>query len=167
MIQSTATKYAIRAVCHLAHLEPGSRAQAREISEALSIPQAFLSKILQDLTKKGVLSSTKGPTGGFELNCSPTETTLFTLVQAVEGPRPEGECLLGLSPCADETKCPIHDTWKEICNSFRESMRGISLMDVVEADQEKRKALEATLVVGATSSLSGIQADRKLDSSAG
>lgn len=167
MIQSTATKYAIRAVCHLAHLEPGSRAQAREISEALSIPQAFLSKILQDLTKKGVLSSTKGPTGGFELNCSPTETTLFTLVQAVEGPRPEGECLLGLSPCADETKCPIHDTWKEICNSFRESMKGISLMDVVEADQEKRQALEATLVVGATSSLSGIQADRKLDSSAG
>ena len=167
MIQSTATKYAIRAVCHLAHLEPGTRAQAREISEALSIPQAFLSKILQDLTKKGVLSSTKGPTGGFELNCSPTETTLFTLVQAVEGPRPEGECLLGLSLCADETKCPIHDTWKEICNSFRESMRGISLMDVVEADQEKRQALEATLVVGATSSLSGIQADRKLDSSVG
>ena len=167
MIQSTATKYAIRAVCHLAHLEPGTRAQAREISEALSIPQAFLSKILQDLTKKGVLSSTKGPTGGFELNCSPTETTLFTLVQAVEGPRPEGECLLGLSLCADETKCPIHDTWKEICNSFRESMIGISLMDVVEADQEKRQALEATLVVGATSSSSGIQADRKLDSSVG
>lgn len=167
MIQSTATKYAIRAVCHLAHLEPGSRAQAREISEALSIPQAFLSKILQDLTKKGILSSTKGPTGGFELNCSPTETSLYALVHAVEGPRPEGECLLGLSLCADETKCPIHDTWKEICDSFRESMKGISLMDVVEADQEKKQAMDVTLMVRASSSSSGIQADRKPDSSVG
>ena len=167
MIQSTATKYAIRAVCHLAHQEPGSRSQAREISEALSIPQAFLSKILQDLTKKGLLSSTKGPTGGFELNCSPTETSLYTLVRAVEGPRPEGDCLLGLSLCADETKCPIHDTWKEICGSFRDSMKGISLMDVVEADQEKRQALESTLAVGATSPSNGISANRDLDNPVG
>lgn len=167
MIQSTATKYAIRAVCHLAHLEPGARAQAREISEELSIPQAFLSKILQDLTKKGLLNSAKGPNGGFELNCSPTETSLYTLVRAVEGPRPEGQCLLGLSLCADETKCPIHDTWKEICESFRESMKGISLMDVVEADQEKRQALESTLAVGATSPSTGIQANRNLDTSVG
>ena len=141
--------------------------QAREISEELSIPQAFLSKILQDLTKKGLLSSTKGPNGGFELNCSPTQTSLYTLVQAVEGPRPEGDCLLGLSLCADETKCPIHDTWKEICALFRDSMKGISLMDVVEADREKRQALESTFAVGATTPASGIGADRKLDSSVG
>ena len=64
MIQSTATKYAIRAVCHLAHLEPGARAQAREISEALSIPQAFLSKILQDLSKKGLFELNERPQRG-------------------------------------------------------------------------------------------------------
>jgi len=167
MIQSTATKYAIRAVCHLAHFDPGTRVQAQEISEELSIPQAFLSKILQDLTKKGLLSSTKGPNGGFELNCSPTQTSLYTLVQAVEGPRPEGDCLLGLSLCAEESKCPIHDTGKEICESFRDSMKGISLMDVVEADREKRQALESTLGVGATTPASGIRADRKLGSTVG
>jgi Rrf2 family protein len=143
MIQSTATKYAIRAVCYLAHLGPGARAQAREISEELSIPQAFLSKILQELSKKGILSSAKGPSGGFQLNCSPTETSLYSLVQAVEGPLPEGECLLGLSLCSDETKCPIHDTWREICDSFRERMMAISLMDVVEADQLKKEVLDS------------------------
>jgi len=131
MIQSTATKYAIRAVCYLAYLGPGARAQAREIAEELSIPQAFLSKILQ------------------ELSCSPTETSLYSLVQAVEGPLPEGECLLGLSLCSDETKCPIHDTWREICESFRERMMAISLMDVVEADQLKKEALESPWVAEA------------------
>lgn len=141
MIHSVATKYAIRAVCHLAHLTPGARAQVKEISEALDIPQAFLSKILQDLAKKGILVSTKGPGGGFQLNCSPSETSLYTLVQTVEGPMAEGDCILGLSLCADDTKCPIHDTWKDIQDAFRERMQSTSIMDVVEADRRKRDAL--------------------------
>jgi hypothetical protein len=46
-------------------------------------------------------------------------------------------------------------------------MKGISLMDVVEADQEKRQALESTLAVGATTPLTGIRADRNLDTPVG
>ena len=141
MIHSVATKYAIRAVCHIAHLAPGARAQVKEISEALDIPPAFLSKILQDLARKGILVSAKGPGGGFELNCSPSETSLYTLVQAVEGPMAEGDCILGLILCADDTKCPIHDTWKSIQDAFRERMEATSIMDVVEADRRKRDAL--------------------------
>lgn len=141
MIHSAATKYAIRAVCHIAHRPSGSRSQVKEISESLDIPQAFLSKILQDLARKGILISTKGPGGGFELNCSPSETNLYTLVEAVEGPMAEGECVLGLLLCADDTKCPIHDTWKDIQDAFRERMKSTSISDVVEADQRKRKAL--------------------------
>ena len=141
MIHSAATKYAIRAVCHIAHLPPGERAQVKEISETLDIPQAFLSKILQDLARKGLLTSAKGPGGGFQLNCSPSETSLYSLVKAVEGPMVEGDCILGLSLCADDTRCPIHDTWKDIQDAFRERMEATSLMDVVEADTRKREAL--------------------------
>lgn len=141
MIHSAATKYAIRAVCHIAHLAPGTRAQVKEISESLDIPPAFLSKILQELAKKGILISAKGPGGGFELNCSPAETTLYSLVEAVEGPMPEGDCILGLSLCADDTKCPIHDTWKDIQDAFRLRMQSTSIMDVVEADLRKQEAL--------------------------
>ena len=147
MIHSAATRYAIRAVCHIAHLEPGVRAQVKEISEALEIPQAFLSKILQDLARKGILVSAKGPGGGFRLNCSATETSLFTLVEAVEGPMPEGDCVLGLSLCADDTKCPIHDTWKDIQDAFREQMQATSIMDVVEADVRKRQAQTQEVLV--------------------
>ena len=147
LIHSVATKYAIRAVCHIAHLGPGARSQVKEISEALNIPQAFLSKILQDLAKKGILVSAKGPGGGFQLNCSASETSLFTLVEAVEGSPAEGDCVLGLSLCADDTKCPIHDTWKDIQDSFRERMQATSIMDVVEADVRKRDALTRELFV--------------------
>ena len=147
MIHSAATKYAIRAVCHIGHLSPGSKAQVKEISEALDIPQAFLSKILQDLARKGILSSTKGPGGGFRLNCSPEECSLYSLVEAVEGPMPEGECLLGLSLCAEETKCPLHDTWKDIQDAFRQTMESTSVKDVVDADKRKREALERDALV--------------------
>ena len=147
MIHSVATKYAIRAVCHIAHLQPGARAQVKEISEALDIPPAFLSKILQDLARKGILVSAKGPGGGFQLNCSPSETSLYTLVQAVEGPMVEGDCILGLSLCADDTKCPIHDTWKDIQDAFRERMESTSIMDVVEADRRKRESLTEGFLV--------------------
>lgn len=141
MIHSAATKYAIRAVCHIAHLPFGDRAQVKEISEALDIPQAFLSKILQDLAKKGILTSAKGPGGGFQLNCPPADTSLYALVEAVEGPMAEEGCLLGLSLCADETKCPIHDTWTQIQDVFRMRMESTSILDVVEADRRKREAL--------------------------
>ena len=141
MIHSAATRYAIRAVCHIGHLPPGTKVQVKEISEALDIPQAFLSKILQDLARKGILVSAKGPGGGFQLNCSPSETSLYTLVKAVEGPMAEGECILGLILCADDTKCPIHDTWKEIQEAFRDRMQSTSIMDVVEADRRKKDAL--------------------------
>jgi len=147
VIHSAATKYAIRAVCHLAHLSPGARAQVKEISEALDIPPAFLSKILQDLARKGILTSAKGPGGGFQLNCSPSETNLYTLVRAVEGPIVEGDCLLGLSVCADDLKCPIHDTWKDIQDAFRERMESTSIMDVVEADRRKRESLTEGFLV--------------------
>lgn len=153
MIHSVATKYAIRAVCHIAHIPPGSRVQVKEISESLDIPQAFLSKILQDLARKGILVSTKGPGGGFQLNCSPEKTNLYSLVKAVEGPMPEGECVLGLILCADETKCPIHDTWKEIQGAFVERMKATSISDVVEADRRKKDALSEGPFVALASSL--------------
>lgn len=113
----------------------------REVAEALDIPQAFLSKILQELAKKGILTSAKGPGGGFQLNCSPSETSLYSLVEAVEGPAPEGVCLLGLSLCSDDTKCPMHDAWKDMQAAFRSCMEATSLMDIVEADRRKREAL--------------------------
>ncbi len=141
MIQSAATKYAIRAVCHLAHVPPGTRLHVKEISEVLDIPQAFLSKILQDLARKGILTSSKGPGGGFEINGSPEDFSLYSLVEAVEGPIADDECLLGLSFCTDETKCPMHDTWKQIKDTFRARMVETSILEVVESDKRKSRAL--------------------------
>jgi len=139
MISSTATKYAIRAVCHLAELPEGHRAQAKEISEALDIPPAYLSKILQNLAKKRILSSTKGPGGGFRLLALPAETSLYTLIQAVEGDAGEDQCILGLDICGDAAPCPMHELWKGFRATFRQRMQSITVLDVVRAAERKKQ----------------------------
>lgn len=55
----------------------------------------------------------------------------------------EDECLLGLSICSEETKCPMHDFWSEIQAAFRQQMASISLLDIVEAEQRKVAAIES------------------------
>ena len=139
MIHSTATRYAIRAVCLLAERPPDGCVHAREISEVLGVPYHSLSKILQDLARKRILSSTKGPGGGFRLSRSPDETTLYTLIEAVEGPIRDDECMLGLDLCSDETACPMHNVWKTFKTTFRDKMQSISLADVVRAAERKRQ----------------------------
>lgn len=141
MIQSAATKYAIRAVCHLAALPPGERSQAKEISERLEIPYHYLSKILQDLARKGILDSSKGPGGGFRLAGPPERTSLYALIEAVEGPISDTDCVLGLVICSDEAPCPMHEFWQSFRDTFRDRMESVSLEDVVLAAEKKRQVL--------------------------
>ncbi len=146
MIESAATKYAIRALCHLARQPTGAPAQAREISEALDIPYHYLSKILQDLARKGLLSSTKGPGGGFRLNRPPAETSLYSLIEAVEGPISDDQCMLGLDACSDQAPCPMHEFWKGLRTAFRERMEEVSLLDIVRAAERKQQVRTARRV---------------------
>ncbi len=141
MIQSTATKYAIRAVCHLAGCCDGAPVQAREIADALDIPYHFLSKILQRLARDGILTSNKGPGGGFRLVRAPEETSLYDLIRVVEGPISDTQCMLGLDVCSDEARCPMHDFWKSYRTEFRRKMEVISLHDLVRAAEKKRQVL--------------------------
>lgn len=148
MIQSTATKYAIRALCHLAEQPAGTRLQAREIAGEIAVPYHYLSKILQDLARKGVLASTKGPGGGFELHGRAAETSLYRVIEAVEGPISDEECMLGLDACTDDAQCPMHEFWKRFRATFRDRMQAISLEDVVVAAKKKRRSRELAELAG-------------------
>ena len=67
MIYSRSAEYAIRAFVHLAQVPEGKYAMVKNIAEQEEIPAHFLAKILQQLARKGLLRSSKGPTGGFAL----------------------------------------------------------------------------------------------------
>ena len=111
MIYSKSSEYAIRATIHLARVPDGDFAMAKDIAQEEEIPAPFLAKILQELARKGILHSVKGPSGGFSLNRKPSEIRLLDIVAAIDGLGQYTRCAEGLEQCSDRNACTLHDSW--------------------------------------------------------
>jgi Rrf2 family protein len=112
MLFSKSCEYAMRAVLYLASREEGGHpVLLREISDALDIPHHFLNKVLQQLTRDGILVSHKGITGGFSVARPSSEITLEDIVKAIDGERFRARCVLGIPGCGDDAPCPVHAQW--------------------------------------------------------
>lgn len=142
MIYSRASEYAIRAFMHLAQAPDGRFVMVKQIAERENIPAHFLAKILQQLARKGLLRSSKGPNGGFALRHAPSEISLLHIVEALDGLGDFEKCVSGLAECSDDTPCPMHDAWKELRSRIMEYLERTTIADLVKALEEKRKSLE-------------------------
>jgi len=107
-------KYAIRAVLFLSvECKDGCKLKGgREISDSLKLPHAFTGKILQQLARQNIISSAKGPGGGFYLSDDNRKKPLIKIIEAMGDVSVFSSCGLGLSKCSDTQPCPIHDSFK-------------------------------------------------------
>ncbi len=113
---SKACEYAIKAVIIIS-LNSGKNklTGVKEISEEIESPEAFTAKILQNLVKQEIISSKKGPNGGFFLNKKQIEKiTLSDIVKAIDGDSLFVRCGLGLKQCSEKNPCPLHHEFKKI-----------------------------------------------------
>ena len=85
------------------------RVQVEEIAERLSVPKHYLGKIMKQVVKEGILSSTKGPYGGFSVNEATLETPLISLYKITDGLNQFNNCGLNLRKCNASYPCPLHD----------------------------------------------------------
>ena len=108
---SNACKYAIRSVLYLSvHVDENKKIGVKKIAEELEVPQPFLAKLLQQLTKNNLVSSSKGPTGGFYLNKHNLNNTLWSVIKCIDGTTKFDNCFMGLASCNDKNPCPVHFT---------------------------------------------------------
>lgn len=106
-------KYALRSILYLAVESSEEKKQnIKAISEALKMPAPFLAKILQELVPKQLISSIKGPKGGFFISDQNAKISLIQIIQAIDGDSFFRSCGLGLSDCSDEQPCPLHHEFK-------------------------------------------------------
>lgn len=91
------TDYAIRIVDFM--VKNDGRFDAKTISEKTYVPQTFAMKILRKLGNAGIVNSYKGTKGGYELGRSPSELSLYDVVEAVEGTYMFSRCLDGHYNC--------------------------------------------------------------------
>lgn len=121
---SKTCEYAMRAVFFIAHkTAKGGRVGIKEIATGIDSPEHFLAKILQDLSRRGVIQSAKGPNGGFYVDEVILNMPLAAIVEAVDGNGIFTGCGLGLEYCSEENPCPIHHDFKAIRNQIQDLLK--------------------------------------------
>jgi len=116
---SSSCKYGIRAVAYIASRSRDSeKIGIKQISEDLSLPTPFLAKILQLLARQKILSSSKGPHGGFSLLKDPKEITLLDIITTIDGNDLIENCIIHNTTCScvgdEKLICPIHEDYSRI-----------------------------------------------------
>lgn len=131
------TEYAIRALVHLAG-SPEGVVSAAEIAQAQDIPVDFLQKILQKLTRAGLVVSHRGIQGGFSLSRAPEEINLLEVVTVMQGKPAVNRCFLGRDGCPRAPACRLKSNWLAMEQQIDSFLAGITLKNL--ADQLKTGA---------------------------
>ncbi len=104
----------------------------KKIAEDLDTPQPFLAKLLQQLTRSKLVSSTKGPNGGFFLSKKNKEKSVWDIIKSIDGTEKFSQCFLGLSKCDDENPCPVHSIVTPFKQRILEDFRDKTILQWAE-----------------------------------
>jgi len=130
---SKACEYAIRAMMFVSQKsKAGERVGIKAIVNGIDSPEHFMAKILQELSRKGLLQSIKGPNGGFFMDESARKITLAQIVSIIDGDKVFVGCGLGLKACNEKKPCPIHDEFKLIRTKLKNMLETTQIGEFTE-----------------------------------
>jgi Rrf2 family transcriptional regulator, iron-sulfur cluster assembly transcription factor len=130
IIFSRQCEYGLQAVLFLALKPRGEMTSIRELTDKLEIPYHFVAKILQDLTRKGLLVSHKGPSGGFSLGLPSEEITLYHIVEAIDGSSFLEKCVFGFPDCDEHKGCAVHNQWATIRDGIKQMLVSKNILEM-------------------------------------
>ncbi|MBO6607389.1 Rrf2 family transcriptional regulator [Psychroserpens sp.] len=128
---SNTVKYAIKASLYLAvNSSEDNKLVIKDIAAPINVPQAYIGKILQSLSRKNLISSTRGPKGGFYLKEQQYQTKIMDIVEAVDGEERINSCLLSLDKCNSENPCSLHHLVYTEKNAINLKLKQTTLEDL-------------------------------------
>lgn len=127
---SKKTEYALMALQHIASLNMGQIATAKEIAESKLIPLSLLAKILQQLTKHQLILSLQGAHGGYALGRKAEEITLAQMIEAIEGPIHIIECTESRHSCKRDDSCTLKNSLNPLQQQLSSYLHSVTLADV-------------------------------------
>ena len=131
---STKGRYAVMAMADLARREGGAtRAVAlADIAQRQEISLSYLEQLFARLRRKGLVTSARGPGGGYRLARDAAETTIAEIVHAVDEPLRATRCHLGKGGCMVRgERCMTHDLWADLGDRIEDYLASVSLADVI------------------------------------
>jgi Rrf2 family protein len=127
--------YGLMALKFLAE-RPEYRSQsAKDIADAYGIPPQLLAKILQRLTKVGLLRSHAGINGGYSLTKSPSAITAFEVIHAIDGPLFITSCDNGQRQCDLNDSCTIKEPLRKVNDTISDVLKALSIADLCESEE--------------------------------
>ncbi len=129
---SNSSKYAIKAVLFLAlHSSKDKKILAKDISKPINVPQAYIAKLLQPLVKENIVSSIKGPKGGFYLDEVNLNKSVMSIIMVIDGEDKWNACMLSLEKCNEEKPCPMHAILSASRNKILNNLKDKTIKDVI------------------------------------
>jgi Rrf2 family transcriptional regulator, iron-sulfur cluster assembly transcription factor len=123
-------EYALRAMAAVALAPLGVSVRAQDLAVDTHVPIHYLSKVLQRLTAAGLLVSQKGHQGGFRLARPASKIRFSEILAAVEQAGDAKHCAFGWPVCDPQNPCPLHTTWSQLNDAFRQWTQRSTLGDV-------------------------------------
>jgi Rrf2 family protein len=128
---SQTSRYALNILGFLAR-DPETRVRGEEISRQTGIPANYLSKILNQLRKQGIVDAEKGWGGGFRLRPESLERPISDVLAIFDGVESTDrrDCLFGLPECDSENPCPLHQYWEQIRTIHARMLQSTTVADL-------------------------------------
>ncbi len=142
---TTKGRYAVTAVLDLAFHQGKGPVSLAAISERQCISLSYLEQLFAKLRRNDIVSSTRGPGGGYSLQRNAAEISVSDIILAVDESVKMAGC--GDSDACDgDYQCLTHDLWQELSNEIREFLDGISLAEVMTNQKVKEVSIRQDAV---------------------
>jgi len=132
LIYSKTSGYAIRALGYLAAKSRNTPVGIKELSKECRVSPSYLAKIFQVLAKEGLVSSQRGPLGGFTIIKDPQTISLWDVIQITDDAKrsPFSNCVMGLQECGSHFPCMLHNEWTRMAKQIKTKLSRSTIQDV-------------------------------------
>ena len=125
-----AADYAVRVMIQLATSPMQKRVLLPDLAAATEAPESFLSKVLQALSRAGLIDSKRGHTGGFYISNRGRRASMREVIEAIDGPITLNVCLVSGKSCRRKATCPAHPVWERAQTAMLEVLSQASIADI-------------------------------------
>lgn len=125
---SKSCQYALRAVVYLASKAgENTKLNVKQIAKQIDAPEAFTAKTMQILNKHKIITSLKGPYGGFFIEEYQLNVSIINIVNAVDGLQVFVSCGLGMKKCDANRPCPFHNEYALLRDKMKETFENTTI----------------------------------------
>jgi len=126
--------YGLIAMRHLAQHADLGACSAKDLAEMYSMPQEALAKILQKLTRSGLLLAQYGSNGGYTLARDPRTISAFEVIRAIDGPLFLTSCSTTESDCDQSLRCTVREPLRKVSRSIEDVLSQLTIWELIEPE---------------------------------